>query len=117
MIQFFSPTDIIIDPVYITSSTLNATSVGLSWKPPDSHKLGEKVLEYRVEIFDLLRGERFNYTVNSSTNVKLDVLKPFTNYQFKVFGSTKSWAGNITDMISVKTQEDGKFKVVTSFYI
>lgn len=105
---FFSPIDLKIDPVNVTSSTPKATSVGLSWKPLDSHKLGETVLEYRIEIFDLLRGERFNYTVNSSTNVKLDFLRPFTNYQFKVFGSTKSWEGNITDTISVKTQEDGR---------
>jgi len=61
-----------------------------------------------VEIFDLLRGERFNYTVNSSmTNANLDFLRPFTPYKIKVFGITTSWEGNITDTIGLKTQEDG----------
>ena len=67
------------------------------------------MLEYRVEIFDLLRGERFNYTVNSSmTDVDLDILKPFTPYELKVFGITSSWEGNITDAIGLKTEEDGR---------
>ena len=69
------------------------------------------MLEYRVEIFDLLRGERFNYTVNSSmTDVDLDFLKPFTRYEFKVFGITSSWEGNITDVIDLKTEEDGMLR-------
>ena len=71
--------------------------------------LGEAVSKYRLEIIDLLRGTSFNYTVNSSkTNVELDFLKPFTSYEFKVFGSTSSWEGNITDTIMLKTQEDGR---------
>ncbi|XP_078344750.1 uncharacterized protein LOC144630294 [Oculina patagonica] len=99
--------DFTIDPVNITSSVPSATGVGLSWKPLDPYKLGEPVLEYRVEIFDLLRGERFNYTVNSSmTDVDLDILKPFTPYEFKVFGISTSWEGNITDVMDLKTQED-----------
>ena len=60
----------------------------------------------------MLRGERFNYTVNSSmTDVKLDILRPFTPYEFRVFGITSSWEGSITDTIGVKTQEDGRFIV------
>ncbi|KAL9958573.1 hypothetical protein ACROYT_G035603 [Oculina patagonica] len=99
--------DFTIDPVNITTSVPSATGVGLSWKPLDPYKLGEPVLEYRMEIFDLLRGERFNYTVNSSiTDVDLDILKPFTPYEFKVFGITSSWEGNITDVMDLKTQED-----------
>ena len=99
--------DLKIDPVNITNTVPSSTSVGLSWQPPDRYKLGEDVSVYRVEIVDLLRGERFNYTVNSS-NVELDFLKPFTNYEFKVFGSTSSWEGNITDTISLQTKEDGR---------
>lgn len=92
----------------VTSSSTNATSVSLSWQPLDPLKFGGSVSHYRVEIVDLLRGERFNYTINSSTNAELDFLKPFTPYEFKVFGSTGSWEGNITDIISLKTQEDGR---------
>ena len=106
----FSPflLDFKVDSINITSSVPSATGVGLKWKPLDSYKLGEPVLEYRVEIFDSLRGERFNYTVNSSmTDVDLNILKPFTRYEFKVFGMTSSWEGNITDTIDLKTQEDG----------
>ena len=102
--------DLKVDPVNITNTVPSSTSVGLTWQPPDPYKLGEAVSEYRVEIYDLLRGERFNYTVNSSsTNAELNFLKPFTRYEFKVFGSTSSWQGNITDTISLKTQEDGMF--------
>ena len=82
--------------------------MGLSWQPLDPYKFGQSVSQYRIEIVDLLRGERFNYTVNSSTNAELNFLKPFTRYEFKVFGSTSSWEGNITDIISLKTQEDGR---------
>lgn len=104
--------DFKLEPVNITSSVSSSTSVGLQWKPLDPYKLGEPVLEYRVEIFDLLRGERFNYTVNSSmTDVDLNILKPFTTYKFKVFGVTSSWEGNITDTIGLTTQEDGRLKV------
>ena len=79
--------------------------------PPNTDKLGEHLSGYRVEIFDSLRGKRFNYTVNSSmTSADLDFLKPFTRYEFKVFGFTSSWEGNITDIISLKTQEDGRLK-------
>ena len=103
--------DFTTDPVNITSSAPTSTGVGLSWEPLDPFKLGEPVLEYRVEIFDLLRGERFNYTVNSSmTDVDLDILKPFTPYEFKVFGITSSWEGNITDVIDLKTEEDGMLR-------
>ena len=76
---------------------------------PDSYKLGEAVHQYRVEVVDLLRRERINVTVNSSsTTVQLDFLKLFTSYEFKVYCSTSSWEGNITDTISLKTEEDGK---------
>ena len=76
---------------------------------PDSYKLGEAEYQYRVEVVDLLRGERINVTVNSSsTRIQLHFLKPFTSYEFKVYCSTSSWEGNITDTISLKTEEDGK---------
>ena len=69
------------------------------------------MLEYRVEIVDLLRGERFNYTVNSSTtDLDVDILKPFTRYELKVFGITSSWEGNVTNVIDLKTQEDGMLR-------
>ena len=104
-----------IDPVNITGDFRNSTSIGLSWVAPDSFKLGEVVSEYRVEIVDLLRGERINVTVNpSSTSIQLDFLKPFTRYEFKVYGSTSSWEGNITDTISLKTEEDGRLIFVTN---
>ena len=64
---------------------------------------------------DLLRGERINVTVNpSSTSIQLDILKPFTSYEFKVYGSTSSREGNITDTISLKTEEDGRLIFVTN---
>ena len=76
---------------------------------PDSYKLVEAVYQYRVEVVDLLRQERIDVTVNSSsTSVQLDFLKPFTSYEFKVYCSTSSWEGNITNTISLKTEEDGK---------
>ena len=104
-----------IDPVNITGDFRNSTSIGLSWVAPDSFKLGEVVSEYQVEIVDLLRGERINVTVNpSSTSIQLDFLKPFTSYEFKVYGSTSSWEGNITDTISLKTEEDGRLIFVTN---
>ena len=102
----FFPLEFTLDPVNTTSSMQNSTSIGLSWVPPDPYKLGEAISEYQVEVVDLLRGESINVTVNSSS-LQLDFLKPFTNYEFKVFGSTSSWAGNLTDTISLKTQEDG----------
>ena len=80
---------------------------------PDSYKLGEAVYQYRVEVVDLLRRERINVTVNSSsTRIQLDFLKPFTSYEFKVYCSTSSWERNITDTISLKTGEDGKSRYV-----
>ena len=109
--QLYFFLDFKLEPVNITSSVPSSTGVGLQWKPLDPYKLGEPVLEYRVEIFDLLRGERFNYTVNSSmTDVNLNILKPFTPYKFKVFGISSSWEGNITNTIELKTQEDGKLR-------
>ena len=108
---FCSFSDVTIEPVNITSSVPSSTGVGLQWVPPNTDKLGEHLSGYRVEIFDSLRGKRFNYTVNSSmTSADLNILKPFTRYEFKVFGFTSSWEGNITDIISVKTQEDGRLK-------
>ena len=80
---------------------------------PDPYKLGEVVSEYRVEVVDLLRRERIIVTVNSSsTSIQLDFLKPFTSYEFKLYSSTSSWEGNITDTISLKTEEDGKSRWV-----
>lgn len=103
-------TDVNVERVNLTSSVPSSTGVGLQWSPPDTEKLGEPLSGYRVEIFDLLRGERFNYTVNSSmSGANLDILKPFTPYEFKVYGFTSSWEGNITDIISLKTHEDGRF--------
>lgn len=73
--------------------------------------MGEHVKSYVIEIVDLLRGESFNYTVNSSmTSADLNILKPYTPYEFKVYGVTSSWEGNITDVISIKTQEDGRLR-------
>lgn len=110
-LHFFSLNlDVELSPVNATSSAITATTVRLNWPPLDSRTLGETVSNYQIEITDLLRGERFNYTVNSSTNVQLDFLKPFTRYEFKVFGSTEFWSGNITDTISLTTQEDGKLQ-------
>ena len=74
-------------PVNATSSAITATTVGLNWPLLDWQMLGETVSNYQIEITDLFEGERFNYTV-------------------KVFGSTEFWTGNITDTISLTTQED-----------
>ncbi|XP_022790788.1 protein sidekick-2-like, partial [Stylophora pistillata] len=99
--------DVIIERVNLTSSVPSSTGVGLHWTPPDTVKLGEPLSGYRVEIFDLLRGKRFSYTVNSSmSGANLDILKPYTPYEFKVYGFTSSWEGNITNIISLKTKED-----------
>lgn len=109
LIQLYSFLDFKLEPVNITSSEPSSTGVGLQWKPLDQYKTGEPVLEYRVEIFDLLRRECFNYTVNSTmTDVNLNILKPFTPYKIRVFGITNSWEGNITDTIGLQTQEDGR---------
>lgn len=109
LIQLYSFLDFKLEPVNITSSEPSSTGVGLQWKPLDQYKIGEPVLEYRVEIFDLLRRECFNYTVNSTmTDVNLNILKPFTPYKIRVFGITNSWEGNITDTIGLQTQEDGR---------
>ena len=99
-----------MDPVNVTNITASSSSVGLSWKPPDTNELMEPIAEYRLEVVDLLRGVRRNLTFNSSTtNVNLGFLKPFTSYEFQIFGSTSTWQGKITDTISVTTQEDGTF--------
>ena len=109
IIVFFFFLDFKLEPVNITSSVPSSTGVRLQWKPLDPYKLGEPVLGYRIEICDLLRGECFNYTVNSSmTDANLNILKPFTPYKIKVFGVTSSWEGNITDTMGLKTQEDGR---------
>lgn len=98
---------LLVDPVNVTNITASSSSVGLSWKPPDTNELMEPIAEYRLEVVDLLRGVRRNLTFNSSTtNVNLGFLKPFTSYEFQVFGSTSTWQGKITDTISVTTQED-----------
>lgn len=110
------PLEITLEKVNITSSVASSTGVGLQWKPPDTLKLGEHVKSYVIEIVDLLRGESFNYTVNSSmTSADLNILKPYTPYEFKVYGVTSSWEGNITDVINIKTQEDGRLRWITNF--
>lgn len=63
-----------------------------------------------MEIFDLLRGECFNYIVNLfMLGVNLDILKLFILYEFKVYGFISFWEGNIIDIISLKMYEDGRF--------
>lgn len=72
-----------MDFVNVINIIVSLLSVGLFWKLLDINELMELIVEYCLEVVDILRGVWCNFIFNFfMINVNLGFLKLFMSYEF-----------------------------------
>jgi len=102
-------------PQNISGKSLNSTAIEVSWTPPPVDKLNGKIVGYRVAYgvatnnMDVKNAT--TVTINEATTIRFIVgsLEMFTPYKFWVSAHTRIGEGPHSDVIVVKTDEDGMF--------
>ena len=66
-------------------------------------------LGYKVIVYDSLREESHNYTVNASVHeMNFENLFPYTSYEIRIQAFTIKGEGNTSTVLAIRTEEDGK---------
>ena len=94
-------------PTMLTASNITATSVILSWEPPESDLQNGVIRHYLIQVFETQTGNNLTYQATAHTVFTVADLHPFYTYSFSVQAVTVA-AGPLSLPQSVRTLEDGK---------
>ena len=94
-------------PTMLTASNITATSVALSWEPPESDLQNGVIRHYLIQVFETQTGNNLTYQVTARTVFTVGDLHPFYTYSFSVQAVTVA-AGPLSVPQSVRTLENGK---------
>ena len=91
----------------LTASNVTATSVTLSWEPPESDLQNGVIRHYLIQVFEYQTGNNLTYQATAHTVFTVGDLHPFYTYSFSIQAVTVA-AGPLSVSKSVRTLEDGK---------
>jgi receptor-type tyrosine-protein phosphatase Q len=91
-------------PVNFTGLSLSSTSISLSWSPPPLEHRNGIIRSYAINSTELETNNTFSYT-SVSTNLRINSLHPYYQYQFIVTAVTIG-SGPPSSSITVRTKED-----------
>ena len=94
-------------PTMLTTSNITATSVTLSWEPPESDLQNGVIRHYLIQVFEYQTGNNLTYQATAHTVFTIGDLHPFYTYSFSVQAVTVA-AGPLSVFRSVRTLENGK---------
>lgn len=108
-------------PVNVSVVVHNSTAISVAWDPvPKEHRNG-KIISYLLILDenglqnhpkkDPICGEEIEVNVvdeDESENVTVDRLRKFTTYNVSVTANTSAGSSRPSDVINVKTGQDGK---------
>ena len=94
-------------PTMLTASNVTATSITLSWEPPESDLQNGVIRHYLIQVLETQTGNNLTYQVTALTVFTVGDLHPFYTYSFSVQAVTVA-AGPLSLPQSVRTLEDGK---------
>ena len=96
-------------PANVQGHNTSSTSIWVDWDAVPIADQNGIILTYTVKYRALPGGIPQTAVINaSSTHVTLKGLKKYTNYSIFVFASTAKGDGNVSDPITVTTDEDSK---------
>ena len=91
----------------LTASNITATSVTLSWEPPESDLQNGVIRHYLIQVFEYQTGSNLTYQATAHTVFTVGDLHPFYTYSIAVQAVTVA-AGPLSLSQSISTLEDGK---------
>ena len=94
-------------PTMLTASNVTATSVTLSWEPPESDLQNGVIRHYLIQVLETQTGNNLTYQATAHTVFTVGDLHPFYTYSFSVQAVTVA-PGPLSVAQSVSTLEDGK---------
>ena len=94
-------------PTMLTASNITATSVTLSWEPPESDLQNGVIRHYLIQVFEYQTGNNLTYQATAHTVFTIGDLHPFYTYSFSVQAVTVA-AGPLSLSQSIRTPENGK---------
>ena len=94
-------------PTMLTASNITATSVTLSWEPPESDLQNGVIRHYLIQVFEYQTGNNLTYQATAHTVFTVGDLHPFYTYSLSVQAVTVA-AGPLSVSQSISTLEDGK---------
>ncbi|OWF40124.1 protein sidekick-like [Mizuhopecten yessoensis] len=101
-------------PRDVTATTINSTTVEVTWRPPDAAYFNGVNLGYKIYMKELTEPEpTFRLQVAPDPNNPVGIqtahvhnLNKFTNYTLKVTCYTSKGNGPFSSLVAVKTEED-----------
>ena len=97
-------------PSNVKLSILSSTSIMVEWGYVPSADQNGIILSYTVTYWALPGGSLQIKLVNApTTKATLTGLNELTNYSVTVFASTVKGDGNVSESLTIRTNEDGRF--------
>lgn len=95
-------------PLNSSGYAINFTHIALNWSAPREEDLNGALREYRINVTEGLTGNRQQFTTAPGiTEIIIGPLHPFYIYHCTIVAYTVEEGPN-TNIISIRTQEDGK---------
>ena len=108
--HFFFSTEPNAPPSYVTLSIRSSTSIMVQWSYVPAADQNGIILSYTVTYTALPGGSPQMKLVNApTTRATLTGLNEHTDYSVTVFASTVKGDGNVSEPLTIRTEEDSKF--------
>lgn len=99
-------------PTNLNGSSLNSSSIFLSWGPPLPEERNGDITGYVINVTNLDSETMHHFTTGITSDYTIMSLEPFTLYESRVFARTAVGIGQTPAVILVQTDEDGMSKVM-----
>ena len=94
-------------PTNFNVSSLNSSSIFLSWSPPLPENQNGDITGYVINVTNLDNETVHQFRAGNVLDLAVTNLEPFTLYESEVFASTAVGVGQAPAIALVQTDEDG----------
>ena len=103
-------------PRNLTLRVESDTMISVSWLPPE-HKNG-KIIQYRIQLRELGMNlsERIAKVSGGASFTLVNLLKPYTNYIFRIRACTSAGCGNFSEKETARTHEGRMYISLLQYY-
>ncbi len=93
-------------PENFVGEAISSVSISLSWTPPDVVDLNGILRGFHIDVTEVETNKNYTLQVQGTQHL-VTFLHPYYTYQFTIAAITVG-TGSPSDVITVRTQEDGK---------
>lgn len=104
-------------PFNVTGEPVSPTSIRVSWEPPNAERSNGNIIYYKLQVVEADRSDSEASVIKlNQTSFILDELKRWTEYRIRVLAGTSVGDGPASHPITVRTHEDGTFRLPKPFF-